>query len=804
MGSMVLFSATLLFSFLLSSICGVPGPQDLRERDALCNDHGCYVVYFQRKTFLEAWRACKEDGGNLATIKRPEEADAIAALFSNADLRHLGPEVQVWIGLQRQPRQCKPSRPLRGFSWTTGDQDTEYTNWQREESPSSCSAPRCVVMAYDSSLPEQSKNFEWQESTCFIPADGYLCRYTYKGMCPALWSEGGGNALYATPFNLLTTMLTHLPDGTVATVPCPAGSKEDQTVLCRSEEDGITAAWSRAPPLCAADAPVPKPWCGQDNGRCEHFCREAGDQYFCQCSEGFQLADDGLHCDVLDVCHGAPCESECLPLPDGYRCACPEGYMLAPDDEGCLDVDECLQSPCEQLCVNSPGSFQCRCRQGYRPGEDGECEDVDECMNDPCEQTCENTVGSHVCHCHMGFSVVPEDPRHCQETDECQIPGTCEQMCVNYVGGFDCYCKEGYELGPDHYSCQKIEVGDGRPIVTPDFPWFTQQPEPAWTQDDFNWQRPTDWPDSLDWLTDPPRDPSSDVIWVTSAPQEQMPLHITMEPSSQEPRDGLGDVEEEEGENLFPWEVEPELTSSTPTPPPPAPPTHTPPPPAPPTHTPPAPPTHTPPAPPTHTTPLTTSPAPTPDWEEDEEEEATTSVPIPPTSTTISEGAWNWFGSSPTPAGHEPVTTEYGEPVTDYSISSDSDYHGEEEKDDDYLLHSSEEPKLAEEEKDNGGGQDHFVQHTTPTSGRGEAASDSAQSDQSEEVKQSTSTWLLVGLLVPICIFVVVMVALGAVYCTHCAVQPRSKSTTDCYHWISGAHDKPSVQSSSAAGKSHV
>ena len=98
------------------------------------------------------------------------------------------------------------------------------------------------------------------------------------------------------------------------------------------------------------------------------------------------------------------------------------------------------------------------------------------------------------------------------------------------------------------------------------------------------------------------------------------------------------------------------------------------------------------------------------------------------------------------------------------------------------------------------------VQHTTSTStsGRGEAASDTAQSDQSEVVKQGTSTWLLVGLLVPICIFVVVMVALGVVYCTRCAVQPRGKSSTDCYHWISGAHDKPSTQSSSAAGKSHV
>lgn len=781
MGSTVHFSASLLFSFLLSSICGVPAvqAQDLRERDALCNDHGCYVVYFQRKTFLESWKACKDDGGNLATIKRPEEAGVIAALFSNVDLRHLRTAVQVWIGLQRQPRQCKPTRPLRGYSWTTGDQDTEYTNWQREESPDLCSAPRCVAMEYDSSSPEQSNNFEWLDGSCFVPADGYLCHYTYKGMCPALWNEGGGNALYATPFNLLTTLLTHLPFGTVATVPCPVGTKEEQSVLCTSKEDGGAVGWSHEAPLCADDAPVSKHWCGQDNGGCEHFCHEAGDRHYCQCSEGYQLADDGQNCEIIDVCRGAPCESECLPLSDGYRCACPEGYMLAPNEQGCLDVDECLQSPCEQLCVNSPGSFECRCRKGYHPADNGECEDVDECMNDPCEQACENTPGSHICHCHMGFSVSPEDPRHCQETDECQIPGTCEQMCVNYVGGFECYCEEGYELGADHYSCQKIDDGDGQPTVTPNFPWVTHEPGSMWNPDFYLWppqQSQTDWPDSLDWLTDPPRVQSSDVIWVTSPPQVETPFHVSIDTSSQEPEGGLGAVEEEEGEqfqNVFQWEVKPELSST-----------------------------------PTHTTPLTTSTISTPDWYEDEEEETTTSIPTLPTSTTISEGASNWLWFSPTSAGHESVTTEYEEPVTDYNISSDSNYHGEEEKDVDYYssLDFSEEPKLAEMEKGNGGGQDHFanVQPTTSTPGSGEVASDSTQGDQSEVEKQTTSTWLLVGLLVPICIFVVVMVALGVVYCARCAVQPRNKSTTDCYHWISGAHDKQGVQSSSAAGKSHV
>lgn len=784
MGSAVHFSASLLLCLLLSSSCGVPavGAQDLQELDALCNEHGCYVVYFQRKTFLDAWRACKQGGGNLATIKRPEEADAIAELFANVDLRHSRMEVQVWIGLQRQPRQCKPSRPLRGFSWTTGDQDTEFTNWQREDSPNACSAPRCVVMGYDSSVVEWADNFQWLDGSCYVPADGYVCHYTYKGMCPALWSEGAGNALYATPFNLLTTLLTHLPFGTVATVPCPMDANEERSLLCTANEDGGAVSWSHNGPLCAEDAPVSTKRCEQGNGGCEHFCREAGGQHYCQCSEGFQLADDGKSCEMFDVCREAMCEFECLPLPDGHRCACPEGYMLAPDEQGCLDVDECLQSPCEQLCVNSLGSFECRCREGFQPADDGgECKDVDECMNSPCEHACENTPGSHVCNCHMGFSVSPEDPRQCQETDECQIPGTCAQMCVNYVGGFDCYCEEGYELGTDHYTCKKINEGeDGQPDVTSNFPWTTQ-PESMWNPDFFHWtpqESQTDWPDSLHWLTDPPGVQSPDVIWVTSAPQVETPLHITIDTSTQEPEGDLG----EEGEllpNVFNRGVKPESpTNPTPTP------TYTPPPPT-----------------TTYTIPTRTSPTLTTDWYGEEEEETTTGVSAAPASTTISEGASNWLWFSPNPTAHQSVTTEYEEPLTDSSVSSDYGYHGEEEKNA-YNYNFSEGPKLAEEEKKEGGnGGDQEVQHpTTSTSGRGVATA-----DQGEAEKQTSSTWLLVGLLVPIGILVLVMVALAVVYCTRCAAQPRNKSTTDCYHWISGAHDKQGAgASSAAAGKSQV
>lgn len=786
MGCLVSSAATFSSGSLLAllfGVCCVFG-QDLRERDALCNEEGCFVVYFQRKTFLDSWRACKDKGGNLATIKRKADATVIASLFSTVDLRHSRTKVQVWIGLQRQPRQCTTTRPLRGFSWTTGDQDTEYTNWQKEDSPGMCSVPRCVVMGYNTLEP--TDNFKWLDGSCSVPVDGYLCHYNYRQMCPALLSEGAGNALYTTPFNLLSTLLTHVPFGSVAAVPCPTGTKEEQSVLCMLKDDG-TAGWSREPPLCSSP-PVQHNWCEEGNGGCEHFCRQTSAHFYCQCADGYHLGEDGQSCELNDVCQGAPCESECLPLSDGYRCACPEGYMLAPDELGCLDVDECLQSPCEQLCVNSPGTFECRCREGYHLDVESECEDVDECINDPCEHACENTPGSYMCYCHLGFSPMPEDPSRCQDTDECQIVGICEQMCVNYDGGFECYCEEGYELMSDFFSCRKIGEGDDQSVVTPPYLWVTRQPGPVWDPVDYDWnpqEDHTDWTpefeQSLDWLTDPPRVLDSDVIWVTSAPQEELPFDSALNL----PTEATTEVEEDIGNQEVDWlewgQRHPAQTELDIIP----------------------------------TTVPTTSPSTTTfttDWydaEEEEEEETTTALPFLSTST-ISEGAWNWWADLIT-MSQKPGNPE--DSVTDLHIPTVSSYHTEAEEDHYPLRENSEFP-----EEDLREVEDNFEEITqshdptvptkfTPSQTSpsvGVESGDILDSVQNNREEDQSSTWLLVGLLVPICIFVVVMVALGIVYCTRCAVQPRNKNATDCYHWISGAHDKQGVPNPSAGVKTPV
>uniref|UniRef100_A0A8C1KDD4 CD248 molecule, endosialin a n=1 Tax=Cyprinus carpio TaxID=7962 RepID=A0A8C1KDD4_CYPCA len=662
----------VLCVILLSSLLCLYGvqTQDLKERDALCSKDGCYVLYFQRKIFLDAWRSCKEHGGNLATIRHPKEAAMVKELFSNVELRpHHRGRANIWIGLQRQPRQCSPTRPLLGFSWITGDQDTQYTNWLHEGSPSTCSSPRCVVMPYSTAAHEQGHNLKWKEGPCSISMDGYLCGYNFPGMCTAIASEGGGNTLYSTPFNLLSTLLTHIPYESVANVPCPA--KDDQSILCTKKEDG-TVGWNREPPFCS-DMPKTS-WCDKDNGGCHHFCIEDDSQHYCDCSEGFLLAEDRVSCFPSDPCNGAHCEFECLPVMDGYRCACPDGYMLAPDERGCVDVDECLQSPCEHICVNAPGSFECRCRDGYRQDKEGACEDVDECLDNPCEYACENTLGSHICHCHLGFAPLQEDQSRCHDIDECQIEGTCEQMCINYAGFFECYCEEGYTLQSDQYSCKPIGEDLDTPSTTVSNPWITHNL--IWTTEEE--------PDRTTWT-----EISPEVINVDGDLNPEQPAH-----------------------NAF--------------------------------------------SPPVILMPVT-------DYYEDE----STMVPTVLPSSTASGGAWNWLWFSSTQT----------KPETQETATNPLDLFGEfESYDQDHdSIHMNN-----DESTTFGPGQQTSTLFPVQSRGIEEVIIDN---DNSSDQSQGTS-WLLVGLLVPLCIFIVVMVVLGIIYCTRYTVKPQNKNTSDCYHWI--------------------
>ncbi|XP_051734780.1 endosialin isoform X1 [Ctenopharyngodon idella] len=647
--------------------------QSLQEQDGVCNAEGCYSIHLQRKTFRESWRTCKDKGGNLATMKGPEEASLIHDLLSSGDRRGSRPRIRLWIGLQRQPRQCSAARPLRGFTWITGDQETQYTNWQRDDLPSACAAHRCVVITYNTAdkSGNDQYNFKWLDGSCAVAVEGFLCRYTYQGMCPALQKEGGGPALYTTPFELASTALTHIPFGSVATLPCPDNEKEDQSVLCMLREDG-SIGWSKDAPLCLN---TPRDWCEQDNGGCEHYCLNSDTHYYCECSENYVLAEDGKTCQFSDPCHSANCEFECESTPQGHRCKCPDGYLLSGDGHSCLDIDECLQKPCPQECVNAPGTFECRCNEGYLPSEFGECVDIDECMEGKCDHLCENSPGSYTCRCHEGFSPLREDPDQCEDIDECNTPDICDQVCRNYEGGFECLCEEGYMLQEDNYYCRPVEedehmIGESSDATLndPSLPELVTDASP------------------LEWLTNTPSlewHPTY-LSWFTEKTQE-------------------GDVTTQE----------PDLN-----------------------------------------------------------EHASSNSPSSNFLMDITTSA----DSNEEDAHEEEISIATGDTV-DVRTSGD--------KGPSMTLTSA--PKRKWD----------FVMLTPKTSQIPEDTSGTEQ--RPGDRKKPDKSWLLVALLVSLCVFIVVMLALGIVYCTSCAVEPRSKSVTDCYRWTTASKPEKSSTAKSRA-----
>lgn len=694
-------SMSLLCVLWLLMVCLAPGSRgqrlretegeqpaartQLAERDALCHQDGCYTVFLQKRTFREAGRSCRERGGTLATMHTVEAAGVVHELLSAIEAQGTRSRLRLWIGLHRPPRQCSSTRPLRGFVWVTGDQDGQFTNWLREDTPGTCAAPRCVAMTVHTSESgrESNDNFRWVDGSCALPLDGYVCQYNYKGMCPPLEDEGRGPAVYTTPFHLVSTLLTHVPFGSVGTLSCPADSSDpdapaEQTVLCM-ERDDETVGWSRDAPLCSSSTgPKNQDWCSGDHG-CEQYCQNTDTDYYCYCSEGFTIDEDGYSCKpdplsqtdppelssdsagptdqphIKEVCVEMGCEYDCVETARGIRCTCPPGYQMGPDGRRCSDVDECQQQPCPQVCVNIPGTFHCTCHPGYQPDDEGECVDIDECLDEgSCEGTCENTVGSFTCLCNPGYEL--NSGGECVDVDECVGESPCQQQCLNFMGGYQCYCDNGYDLQSDGLTCQPSPDDEEYSTLTPD-------PSDSAHIPDFDPNHDNPW--STSFTPDPnfEADTNFDVVWLTESPEGRSP-----------------DVAHGSDNHLNQWDA-----------------------------------------------------------------------------------------LSPKRYQTAPSPTQKGSTGNEIDNETEAKAGGRE---------------------GNGDGVDSAKGSATGTR-EGEESKMGSSEDVTAEVEAGSAagkrkhdkSWLLVALLVPLCVFLVVMLALGIVYCTSCAVD-KSLSFSDCYRWI--------------------
>ncbi|XP_069624954.1 thrombomodulin-like [Ranitomeya imitator] len=416
------------WSALIMAQLTLAAPQPHQEPDAEfgCADRTCYAVSWISRRFVKARGACKEKNGDLMAVRSSVQVAAIATFMARAHRE----DARVWIGLEHQDTtQCTDlTQDLRGFTWVTGDNRTDYTNWRNAEQK--CGAS-CVTVGKDGT---------WEETNCDSKADGFLCEISYPSLCSS------PVPYYSATYSHADLGRTH-SEGTV----WPPGTKVDvftdpdiTRLSCEEKGDG-TVAWS---------SETPGAWsCLIENGGCEHECKEESGIAECKCPAGSELKSDQRGC--TQPCDPSPCSQHSVTDPEGLLHLCPEGYIPAADGKTCEDIDECADNPdiCDhiqhKICKNTFGGFSCDCKPGFEMGtaicdsEDNcvtHCHIIDECDNHMCEHTCESYPGGHRCVCYEGFTIDENNRNKCK-----WFCGTssCKADCSKNNG---CMCPQGYIL----------------------------------------------------------------------------------------------------------------------------------------------------------------------------------------------------------------------------------------------------------------------------------------------------------------------------------------------------------------------
>ncbi|XP_054909485.1 complement component C1q receptor [Poeciliopsis prolifica] len=429
----------MLLIFLLLLISSLGGSSAAKQ-EMLCTPKACFVLNMEPVGFQKAQNRCEDDGGYLMTLRDRKEEEDLRSLLLLVEKQRPDPTLKVWIGLKLKKQDCVlPGRPLRGFKWVSGDEESLYSNWEQEP-PFTCTLERCVRVVYTFSDQEPLK---WTQGVCSKKAS-YACKFYFQGMCSPLVLQGPGKIVYESIFvkEPLKTELKLLPYGTRARIFC--GGHETTSSQCRNLDGAY--AWSPPGPFCKQETQN----CQKNNGGCAQKCRQDGGTVRCSCREGWELEKDGFSCRMTDLCRPDTCEHSCVMSEDGVSCRCPSGFKLSENQRNCSDVDECLSQACDYgSCVNTVGSYRCVCGDGFRL-TDGECRHVNECGGLVCEHGCVNSGGTFSCLCQDGFRESGDGPfgdgPSCVDVDEC-AGDPCPRLltCINTIGSFSCLKPETQE-----------------------------------------------------------------------------------------------------------------------------------------------------------------------------------------------------------------------------------------------------------------------------------------------------------------------------------------------------------------------
>ncbi|KAK9533400.1 hypothetical protein VZT92_008519 [Zoarces viviparus] len=436
---------------LINSFKGLSGG----EHETLCTSIACFTLHMDRVSFEKAGQNCVHNGGYLMTVRNLEEEDVLRSLLSQIQRQPQDRGLEFWIGLKLHRGNCvSADKSLRGFKWISGEEDSNYSNWEKEP-VTTCTKERCVKVHYTASGQNQLK---WTAGSCKSPTF-YACTFYFQGMCRPLALLGPGQITYTVPFSEepQRSEMQLFPLGTYAVISC--SEQQSDYSVCRGVDSSF--GWTAPGPFCKTR----KRYCAVNNGGCEHLCHQDADEVRCFCKEGYDLDEDGLTCRIKAMCGAETCEHQCVMGASGYSCKCPDGFKLEANQRNCSDIDECQSQACKHhVCLNTHGSYTCACQGGYEWVGD-KCIDIDECTQARCEHSCSNSIGSFSCHCDEGFSL-SEDGHSCVDNNEC-VSDLCQFKCVNTAGSFLCTCPQGFHMEADGSTCA-ADVTETSPALSDD------------------------------------------------------------------------------------------------------------------------------------------------------------------------------------------------------------------------------------------------------------------------------------------------------------------------------------------------
>ncbi|KAG8583891.1 hypothetical protein GDO81_008587 [Engystomops pustulosus] len=344
--SVLTFLVSLLYTYVIPK---------KEQSEAICSKDACYTVHLSQEIFSKANEECKNRGGTLLTIHSEEEAQQVYRLlakFTNTEPSI--PSSKLWIGLHLKAKSCVYIvQALKGFSWITDSQDAkegQYSNWLNEPKMT-CVKERCVSMKLHMDSPD---NYKWSVELCSSHVDGYICKFTFQGMCPQVALAGPGHVEYNTLFDIESSSLDYVPHGSSASVTCGHnGEFTGPLLICIKSVETNVYHWSNTrldiksnEPFCAPE----ELGCKYNNGGCEHECVEypQNKSLSCRCRDGYVLAPDSVSCVSPDHCQSNPCEQTCINQQYGFECSCDYGFTLAENKVNCKKISGCLKGECDQ------------------------------------------------------------------------------------------------------------------------------------------------------------------------------------------------------------------------------------------------------------------------------------------------------------------------------------------------------------------------------------------------------------------------------------------------------------------------